>query len=38
MAFGTVAVGSSGEATLRISNSGTEPLTVTGMTLPAVGV
>jgi hypothetical protein len=35
MAFGTIAVGYSREATLRISNSGTEALTVTGMTMPA---
>lgn len=33
MAFGTIAFGSSGEATLRISNSGTEALTVTGVYL-----
>lgn len=38
MAFGTIALGSSGEATLRISNSGTEALTFTGMTMPAGGV
>ena len=37
MAFGTIAVGSSVEATLRISNSETEPLTVSGMTMPAGG-
>jgi Abnormal spindle-like microcephaly-assoc'd, ASPM-SPD-2-Hydin len=39
MAFGTIGVGSSWEATLRISNSGTEPLTVTGVSVtPSNGV
>jgi Abnormal spindle-like microcephaly-assoc'd, ASPM-SPD-2-Hydin len=38
MAFGTIAVGSFWEATLRISNTGTEPLAVTGMTMPRDGV
>jgi hypothetical protein len=33
--FGTIAVGSSAETTLRVSNSGKEALTVTGMTMPA---